>query len=261
MNSQLLSVGKYCLVLVSFVLATLGLAGCSGMKTVDRPESMSSSAQPSEVKSTGANGEVSLAGDRKSIEEMRKNIPEPVRTENDLLRETLNMMGGEVKERPEKIRNRFNKQMRKMRNKYTKESRKKREKHKKEARKKRERFLKELKKEREDFNDRKPTREQRKDFYNEQDEKRKEFFADERDKQKDFTSTMREESNDFNAMVRDRNRAFNREHRIYKKKYDEHQKLKKTAEQRIIIKCLIIVISQTARHLRKSLNHLRRTSK
>ncbi|MCB0357970.1 MAG: hypothetical protein KDD40_13230, partial [Bdellovibrionales bacterium] len=70
-----------------------------------------------------ASSEVSLAKDQQSLEELRKNIPQDVKARNDSLKIILNMMG-ELKEHPQKVRDKFNRFQRQRRTKFQKEQRK-----------------------------------------------------------------------------------------------------------------------------------------
>ncbi len=208
--------------------ATISSLGCE-IATKDRPRPVgaesASNNKPEELKKIEEKlgPEVSLTGDQKTIEELRENIPAEKRADNDLLKETLNMMG-EVKLPPNRHRDKFNKLLRKIRNDRRKEDRKLRADFSKDERKTREKFMKQLKEDREKFNKRDTDREGRKEFYDEQDEKRKEFYAKQRDARKEFDAEMRAKSSDFKAYLKERQDEFNYEYRIYTKKYNEWKK-------------------------------------
>ena len=169
------------------------------------------------------NPEVSLSGDQKSIEQLRQNIPAEKKADNDLLKETLGMMG-EVKYPPQKHRDKFNKQMREIRNDRRKSDRKLRDDFRKKERKDREAFQKAHRQRREKFNKLKMDRDQRREFYNEQDEIQKDFFAGQRDARKEFDADMRTKTSDFNAYLKERQDEFDAEYRVYSKKYSDYQK-------------------------------------
>lgn len=208
----------------------LGISACS-IVTKDRPPVEVAQAKPDQpVSAKPATPEVSLIGDRKTIEELRENIPEPIRSDNDLLKETLSLLG-EVKEPPHRHQRRFDRILRRARDKHQKDTRKAREAFTKKQKAAREVFLTRLKSDREKFNEKKVDRKQRKAFYDEQDAQRKEFFADERDARRDFDSEMRAKNSDFNSLIRDREKDFRQELRVYKRNYDEMLKQKKAERQ------------------------------
>ena len=119
MNSKLKSVGK--IFLFSIGLASIPALGLAADEA-----------------------EVSLKDDRRSIEELRQNIPPEIRAENDALKESLALLG-EVKKSPQEHREKFDRKMREMREKKRKERQKTRQEFSKNERTKRDKFLKELK--------------------------------------------------------------------------------------------------------------------
>lgn len=225
------SVGKFCRMFLwsSFVF----ILSCA-VVTVERPAKTQPTSEPvSTPTEKKAKPEVSLAEDRKTVEELRQNIPEPIRSDNDLLKETLSLLG-EVKLPPQRHRQRFDRLMRKIRDKHQKQTRKEREQFTKKQKKDRDQFLATLKKEREEFKDKKTERDERKEFYDQQDARRKEYFANERDARKEFDSEMHSRNSDFNALMRDRQKDFSEELRVYKKNYDEMLKQKKAERKRSV---------------------------
>jgi hypothetical protein len=177
-----------------------------------------------------ADGEVSIREDMTTIEDLRKNIPEQKRQENDALKNVLSLLG-EVKAPPAQHRDKFNRVMRDMREKRRREAQKTRENFNKKERKDREAFLKDLKESREKFNKSKTDKDERKDFYNDQDMRRREFFANERDARKEFESEIRQQDSDFNAFYREKNDEFNKELRIYTQSFNDLQKAAKEKER------------------------------
>jgi hypothetical protein len=70
--------------------------------------------------------EFSLKEDRSYLDQIRSDTPEDVKKENDELAFIMKMMG-EVRERPEKVRDRFSTEMRKRRERFNKLNQKDRE--------------------------------------------------------------------------------------------------------------------------------------
>lgn len=220
------SEGNICRRLVLLGLgSSLCLITACQMSTKPRTQPLKVSSQIEAAKDK-LDGEVSLSGDEKTIEELRKNIPEPKRTDNDLLRETLALLG-EVKDPPRRHSDRFNKMVREINNDRRKQDRKLRDNFSKTERKERDAFLKKIKEDRDNFNKKKVTREQRKEFYDEQDEARKDFFANQRDGRKEFDAEQRSQSSDFKAYLKDRTDDFRRELKVYTIKYNDMEKRKR----------------------------------
>ncbi|MCB0349587.1 MAG: hypothetical protein KDD38_00290 [Bdellovibrionales bacterium] len=167
--------------------------------------------------------ETSLANDRKTIEELRKNIPAEKRQENDQLKEILSLMG-EVKDHPSKIRDRFNRVTQRMRQDQRKASSRARSDYNRIEKKNREEFFRKLKEEREDFKSNKASREESKRFYDEQNRIRREYTSDERDRRSQFNADNKAQGDDFNAMMREKNREFTAELRAYTQRYNDYQK-------------------------------------
>src|SRR5690606_36454977 len=94
--------------------------------------------------------EVSIKADRSYLDQERQNIPAEIKKANDELAFDLEQMG-QIKEDPNKIRERFQTKVRKARDKFRNQLAKKRENFSKEERKQREAFLKAQAKEREAF--------------------------------------------------------------------------------------------------------------
>lgn len=212
-----MSVGKFYLFSICVFIFTIGCA----ITTKDRGSESSLAAGSAAQPETSA--ELSLSEDRKQIEELRKDIPEPKKTDNELLRETLALLG-EVSEPPQKHRDRFEKMIRKIRNDYQKQSRKTREAFTKNERQKREDFLNKLKEDRAEFLDDKPDKRRRDKFFNEQEVKRREFTAEERDLRQEFEGDAREKERDFSGLVREKTNEFYRELKLYEKRYQDWQK-------------------------------------
>lgn len=217
--------GKFCLLSVSLVMT--GLMGCvSGPQVSDikkkpaaAPELTPPTLQPDKLLE-----ETTLTEDKRKIENLRQSIPEDKRRENDDLKEILSYMG-EVKEHPQRIREKFNRVSQRVREKHRKEVQRIREAFNKQEKSYRDQFYLNLKKERADFLSRKHDREKVKQFYDEQDAKRREFSADERDRRHQFTSDLKTKEDDFNQDLREKVNEFNQEHRVYSQKYKEQLKV------------------------------------
>lgn len=244
MKSHQTSVGKIFLQLICVALSlAFAVSGCTIVQKGRSGESPSSS--ESNGDSVAANaipsaselanpdtgfGETSIREDIETLADLRKDIPEQKRRENDALKEVLSLLG-EVKAPPEKHREKFNRTMRNMREKRRRQMTKTRDNFNKRERKDRETFLKNLKEAREDFTQKKNDRDERKEFYDEQDEKRREYFANERDARREFESEMRQSDSDFNAFYREKTDEFHKELRIYTQQYQDLQKRLKEKEK------------------------------
>lgn len=169
----------------------------------------------------------SLAADRKQFEEIRGEIPEQRRQENDELAFILDMVSDsktDLKTPPSEIRSKFDQMLRKKREIFDKDMKKERDVFTKEERKKRDTFLKEQQEARGFFNREKQTREKKNDFYKELDAKRSDYFSTERERRADFESDVRERRKSFEDYARSTTNQFHQELRAYQKRYDEAKK-------------------------------------
>jgi hypothetical protein len=225
MKSLQTSYGKKCRnsLLACFIGLSLGsafgLVSCAVKKAHSGPEA-------SEVPI-----ETTLENDKKTIEELRKNVPAEKRAENDQTKEIMSLMG-EVKDSPSRIREKFNRATQKMREAQRRESQRTRDAFNREEKRKRDDFYKKLKEERDDFNDDKRTSDQRKRFYEDQDRIRKEFTADERDKRNQFNADEKMKSDDFSNMLREKNQEFTQEMRAYTQRYNDYQNEQKLLREK-----------------------------
>lgn len=174
--------------------------------------------------------ELSLKEDRSQLEQLRKEVPDDIKKDNDELAFIMKMMG-EVKERPDRIRDRFNSEVRKRRDKFSKINQKEREQFNLKSKKERDDFLKKMDKERTEFSKGKPSSDERKEFFNEQETKRREFFSKQSDERREFDAKMRERQSDFDAYLRDQTGEFNQEHRAYGERFRQWEKDKKQFEE------------------------------
>ncbi len=224
----------------AFLIATCPLlfalaSSCSAFdKRNSEKEKQEAAAKAAAAPSTQIPDEVSLKEDRAQLDELRKDIPEDVRRDNDEVAFILKNMAT-MEEEASKVRDRFNTAVRKRRDKMDKQLRKEREDFSKTERSTREDFLKKLQSEREDFNSSKRDSKERKKFFDKQDGVRKEFFADQSEKRKDFEGNVTERRKAFEDYVREQSNKFNQEHRAYSQAYVERRQaleLKKRAEEK-----------------------------
>ena len=225
MNSLQKSVGK------SFRFSSLGLGlYCLVPYMLVFSLSSCSTGEKDEEARPKLEEEVSIKADRSALDELRKDIPEEKRVENDEKALILELMG-ELKLHPSKVRSKWGTLVRKKRDKHRKTLKKWRSDYSRDEKKRREEFTKKAKKEREDFRRGKPDREKTKEFYADQDRERKEFFGNERDKRKEFESDVRSKSKEYDSYMREKNREFNEQHRLYYKRWQAREKEKRAAKQ------------------------------
>ncbi len=167
--------------------------------------------------------EVTLTGDRRSVEDLRKSIPTEKRHANDDLKAVLAFFG-EVKEPPQKIRDRYQRIIQREREKFRRDSEREREAFNREEKKRRDDFNAKNKAEREDFNPKRSSSDEKKRFFDELEQKRRDFNNDERTKRDDFNGATKQKSDDFNAEMRDRDQEFNEQYRAYSVRYSDWQK-------------------------------------
>jgi hypothetical protein len=207
--------------------------GCSSMRSKSSgyaPKEGEGQENPDQKDYSKVPEEYSLKEDRSYLDQLRSDTPEDLKKENDELAFIMKMMG-EVRERPDKIRDRFQTEIRKRRERFNKLNQKDREAYNAKEKKDRESFLKELTKKRDDFVKDKPKSDERRDFFNEQDTKRRDYFAAQSDKRREFESQMRERSTDFEAYIREKQADFNQEHRAYSDRFRQYEKDKKTFDE------------------------------
>ncbi|MEZ4872468.1 MAG: hypothetical protein R2827_09555 [Bdellovibrionales bacterium] len=175
--------------------------------------------------------EYSIKEDRSQLEELREQIPEPVKKENDDLAAMLKYFNDGTNRTPSEIRSKFEKKVRRVRDKFRKDIQKERSQFTSAERKKRDKFLAELKSERDSFTAQPKGREERKYFFDEQATQRKTFFEDERDRRKDFESRMREKSDEFNSYVKETRREFYDLYSAYNKTYYERKNMERKQKE------------------------------
>jgi hypothetical protein len=166
-----------------------------------------------------------LKKDQEELEQLRKDIPEDIKKQNDETAYIYSMMA-EVSVEPSRVREQFQSKIRKKREVFDKDMTKERETFTKNERKVRDEFLKAQSKKRDAFLASKPTKERRDDFFKEHEEIRKDYFANEREQRSEFDSSVRERRSNFEDYIREMTNKFNQEHRDYTKRYDDMKKKK-----------------------------------
>lgn len=208
-----------------FALAAV-LAGCA----VKTRESLNAEEKARPVPGTGDVEEYSIKQDRSHLEELRKDIPEPVRRENDELALVLGLMK-DYNTAPSEIRSRFDRVYRKQRDKFNKDLRRERDEYSRTERKKRDDFLRELKDKRTALDRTKPDRQRRDLFYQRYREDRDRFFNEAREQRMDKESEWRQRNKDFEEYLREKRGDFEDELRSYTKRYYEYQSAKRLQKQ------------------------------
>ena len=212
MNSHRMSVGK------KFLYPLFVLFFCQCSHSPHRPRDFVGS-------SSNSGEEVSLDSDQKAIEELRKNIPPGVRLRNNELKVIMSGMG-ELKEHPQRVREKFNHFQRKQRSRFQKEYNNNRSDFTQREKKERDMFLKKMNKKREQGRTQKLDREQRNAFYTQLENERKDFFDEQKNQRREFESEMQQKSRDFYAHLREQQNEFNVEWRIYNKRWQDWQQEK-----------------------------------
>ncbi len=170
-----------------------------------------------------------LQEDRKAFEELRSEVPEDKKTENDELAYMEKLFENPL-EQPNRIRDRFYKLISKKRDKFSKDLTKKREAYVKVERKDRDQFTKELEAQRKDFKSKKTEADERKNFFADLELKRKDFYANQKEKRDEFEAQMRDDRKNFEDYSRDKTNDFNARHREFSAKQKDILKEKKDAQ-------------------------------
>ncbi len=202
----------------------IGIAACSSSSTPENVYRKSEDGRPL------VDDKYSLQADRKSMEDLRAQVPNEKKRENDELALTLGLMS-ETKKSPSDIRSQFDSLLRKKRSLFDKDMTKERENFTKEERKKRDEFMKSQSDQRETFKHEKHGREEQTEFFKNLDEKRSEFFSVERDRRADYESDVRERRKSFDDYAREKQNEFNQEIRAYQKRYDDMKKEERDKEK------------------------------
>ncbi len=197
------------------------LVGCSG-----EPLKTQADVHPKPI-------EVSLKADRSQLDDLRKEIPDEKKKENDELAAILDLFtSGGYDQEPNHIREKFDRIVRDKRLRMDREMRKARDEYNKEERKKRADFTHLQKQEHDDFEKKKPRPEDRKDFNSEQESKRQEFYSDERNNRAEFESNMNEKRHDIDDYLHSKSQQFSDELRNYSRDYYNRKTVKDSKAQK-----------------------------
>jgi hypothetical protein len=179
------------------------------------------------------NDEVSLKADRSSLDELRKEVPEEKKKENDELALILQVMNAKDK-KPYEIREKFNTIMRKKREEFSKGQRRTRDEFTKRERAEREKFTKDQKEISDRFYRYKASSEERRNFSQEHNSRQQQYYSDSKSRRQAFEDDMRSREKDFSALVQEKNKEFEEHFKAYSKEYKEKMDLeaakKKAAE-------------------------------
>lgn len=173
--------------------------------------------------------ELSLKQDRKHLDELRKDIPEDVKKENDDLAFLLKLFEDKSRQ-PMKIRKQFDQVYNRLRKNKQKEFKKERDDFTKKEKKNRKTFISDAKNKRKKFLDGNPSKESKKEFFEEERTNRKEYFAEEREKRKDFESDLRARRKEHDGFLKDKRKEFDDRLRQFKKEQKEMKDMQRKAE-------------------------------
>ncbi|NCN40083.1 DUF1682 domain-containing protein [bacterium] len=215
----------FCLALSCFLLQF----GCAHRESADEDVFEQDREKISEVLSS----EVSLAKDRSSLDELRKDIPEDKRVENDE-EAWISPLLGDPSVDPNRYRQKYQYAIRKKRDDFRKKVRKLRDDFTKEERKNRKDFLKVAKEKRSKLNPKELERKELNEKYRELDSERREFFSEQRERRKNFESELNAQSKDFNMEMREKQKAFNDQLREYSKRHRAWEKEQKEAKKSVL---------------------------
>lgn len=168
--------------------------------------------------------EVSLKADRSDLDELRKEVPEEKRKENDELALILQVMNAKDK-KPYEIREKFSSIMRKKRDEFYKSQRRTREDFSRRERVEREKFTKEQKEISDRFYRYKPSADERRNFSQEHTSRNQKYYSDSRERRQAFEDEMRTKDKDFSALLTDKNKEFDEHFKSYQKEFKEKMDL------------------------------------
>lgn len=197
--------------MIGFLVLPWMVSGCASGKSVEA------------VNAPLVEDRYRLSADRQAFDQIRAEVPEDQRRENDELAFVLQWMG-EVKHRPAEIREKFNSAVAKKRSVFQKDMTNARSEFVKAERRERETFQKESENSRRDFRNRKASADERKAFFDDLDQKRRDFYAGQRERRDAFEAEARDKRKNFDDYIREKTAEFNQEHRAYSKRYDDWKK-------------------------------------
>lgn len=207
--------------MLKLIIATVFLFAIGCASSPDRSREQDRQTVQSELSE-----EMSLKADRENLEDLRKEIPEDTRRDNDELALYLQLMK-QGTEQPQTVRDRFQVMVQKRRTVFRDKVRRLRENYRRDETKRREDFLKAQKAKRDAYQARKGDSKANREFYSQQDKDRQHFSADERDRRQNFESEINAQSKDFESYMREKTNEFNEQYRLYSKKFSERPKEKK----------------------------------
>lgn len=167
--------------------------------------------------------EISLKADRSKLAELRKQIPQSKKDENDELALYLNWMG-QVKENPNDIRQKFQDLVERKRTKFRQKVEELRKNYHQEEEQRRDGFLQKQQEARSEFKGSKHTSKESHRFFHKLDQARLNFFSKERDRRKAFEAEIYDETKDFNSYMRQRIKEFDEQMHLYSQRYREQQR-------------------------------------
>jgi hypothetical protein len=213
---------------LSILSLSLGLVSCSILDSnTDTENTTSNQYRGSDDQRPLVDDKYILKSDRQKLEDLRKEIPQNKKNEND--EEALfAQYFSEVKKEPSFIREQFSKLVSKKREVFDKDLRKERDLFSKKEQKDREEFLKNQDRLKKEFSKDKKTREESNEFYKNLNDKRNEYFSSSREKRDDFEADVRDRRKNFEDHVREKQNSFNQQIKEYTLKYNE---LKKQQDQ------------------------------
>lgn len=164
----------------------------------------------------------SLASDRKKFDELRSEIPETQKVNNDE-RALFSEWMADVSTEPSKVREKFDSVVRKKREQFNKDITQVREKYGREEKKSRDAFSKELDEQRAELKETVLSREDRQTKFSEIEQKRRDYYAREREQRDEFEAEVRTARKDFEDYIKQRSDDFNAEYKVYLIKWKEKQ--------------------------------------
>ncbi len=172
--------------------------------------------------------EISLKKDRSDLDQIRADIPEEVRQQNDEWALILKDMDG-VKS-PYEARSRYYDKVRRHRERFNEDMRRVREDFNKSEQRQRKAFLDILEAERKTYEKSKHNSDDRKAFFDDHSDRRKIFFENQQDKRKDFESSVTEKRKDFEDYMKDKQKQFDDAIREYTKNFDARARERRQLE-------------------------------
>ncbi len=173
-----------------------------------------------------AQNEVSLKDDQKTIEELRENIPEDIKSENDQLGFILKLFDDKTR-RSDSIQREFDKYISRLRKEHDTLAKQKRNQFTKNEKSSRNDFLAKSKDARLNFLKDKPVTDKRKEFFENERTERQAYFSTEKDQRKDFESNIKSEKSDFEDKIKRIRKDFDEKKKVFLREQKELEDLKK----------------------------------